>query len=55
MVATPKYTYPIDRAAKRQVLLDAVESIRDVIAAHADEAEMAAAGRQVERYGVRPL
>ena len=39
MVATPKYTFPMDRAEKRRVLLDAVESIRDVLAAHADEAE----------------
>jgi alkylation response protein AidB-like acyl-CoA dehydrogenase len=31
--------FPADRAEKRRVLLDAVESIRDVLAAHADESE----------------
>jgi len=39
MVATPKRAYPKDRAEKRRVLLDAVEGIREVLAAHADEAE----------------
>ena len=32
-------SYPTDREAKRRVLLDAVDSVRDVVVACADESE----------------
>src|SRR5258706_2128109 len=37
--ATMKQQFPTDRREKRQVLLQAVDNVREVLAAHADEAE----------------
>ena len=34
-----KQQFPADRAEKRKALLQAVDSVRDVLTAHADEAE----------------
>src|SRR5690242_5332190 len=37
--ASMKHDFPTDRAAKRQALLAAVDSVRNILTANADEAE----------------
>ena len=42
-----KWNFPAERQKKRKVLLDAVESVREVVVAHAEEAERGFHGAMV--------